>query len=85
MLDKAIAIAIRAQAGQVDKAGVPYIFPSFRVMMAGNSEIERMYRVLHDTIEDSDVTFEDRRQKAFRMRFLRFWTNKTYRRKLIKL
>lgn len=58
MLNKAIVIATRAHAGQVDKAGAPYIFHPFRVMMSGTNEIERICGVLHDTIEDSDTTLD---------------------------
>jgi (p)ppGpp synthase/HD superfamily hydrolase len=65
MLNKAIIIAARAHAGQVDKAGAPYIFHPFRVMMSGTSEIERICDVLHDTIEDSDITLGFLREEGF--------------------
>ncbi|WP_040293365.1 bifunctional (p)ppGpp synthetase/guanosine-3',5'-bis(diphosphate) 3'-pyrophosphohydrolase [Acetonema longum] len=65
MLNKAIIIATGAHAGQLDKAGAPYIFHPLRVMMAGNSEIERICGVLHDTIEDSDITLEFLRREGF--------------------
>lgn len=65
MLNKAIEIATSAHAGQVDKAGAPYIFHPFRVMMAGSSEIERICGVLHDTIEDSDITLEFLQKEGF--------------------
>lgn len=65
MLNKAIEIATSAHAGQVDKAGAPYIFHPLRVMMAGNSEIERICGVLHDTIEDSDITLDFLQKEGF--------------------
>ena len=64
-LEKAIAIAARAHAGQVDKAGQPYILHSIRVMLRMGSEAERITGVLHDVIEDSDVTLEDLRDEGF--------------------
>ena len=65
MLNKAIEIANRAHMGQVDKAGAPYILHPLRVMMTRDNEIERICAVLHDVIEDSDVTFDDLREEGF--------------------
>ena len=64
-LEKAIEIAVRAHAGQVDKAGQPYILHPIRVMLRMGSEAERITGVLHDVIEDSDVTLEDLRDEGF--------------------
>lgn len=57
-LERAIAIAADAHAGQVDKAGQPYILHPLRVMFRMNSTTERMAAVLHDVVEDSTVTLE---------------------------
>ena len=65
MLNKAIKIATTAHDGQIDKAGAPYIFHPLRVMMAGKSDIERICGVLHDTIEDSDITLEFLQKEGF--------------------
>lgn len=65
MLNKAIEIANRAHIGQVDKAGEPYILHPLRVMLRQNGEVERICAVLHDVIEDSDVTFDDLRREGF--------------------
>ena len=51
-LERAIAIAATAHAGQVDKAGAAYILHPLRMMMALNSEDERIVAVLHDVCED---------------------------------
>ncbi len=51
-LERAIAIAAEAHAGQVDKAGAPYILHPLRVMMALSTPEERMVAVLHDVCED---------------------------------
>lgn len=65
MLNKAIEIATRAHAGQVDKAGAPYILHPLRVMISRENELERICAVLHDVVEDSDITFDDLRKEDF--------------------
>ncbi|MBC7880779.1 MAG: HD domain-containing protein [Anaerolineae bacterium] len=55
-LTHAIALAEQAHQGQVDKAGKPYIEHPLRVMGSMHSEMERIVGVLHDAIEDSDLT-----------------------------
>src|SRR5688572_13624153 len=51
-LERAISIAAEAHAGQVDKAGAPYILHPLRVMMAMDTDEERIVAVLHDVVED---------------------------------
>ncbi len=65
MLNRAIEIANRAHKGQVDKAGAPYILHPLRVMMTQENEIERICAVLHDVVEDSDITLDDIREEGF--------------------
>ncbi|WP_038263193.1 HD domain-containing protein [Peptoclostridium litorale] len=65
MLNKAIEIANRAHAGQVDKAGEPYILHPLRVMLSMKDELERICAVLHDVVEDSDITFDNLRKEGF--------------------
>jgi len=56
MLDKAILIASTAHQGQMDKAGEPYILHPLRVMLTRRTETERICAVLHDVIEDTNIT-----------------------------
>lgn len=65
MLSKAIEIAARAHAGQRDKGGEPYILHPLRVMFSMESETERICAVLHDVIEDADITLDYLRQEGF--------------------
>lgn len=51
LLERAIAIAVEAHAGQVDKAGAPYILHPLRVML-GVAPEHREAAVLHDVLED---------------------------------
>ena len=64
-LERAIAIAAEAHAGQLDKAGQPYIIHPLRVMLRMTSPTERMAAVLHDVVEDSAVTLELLREEGF--------------------
>jgi (p)ppGpp synthase/HD superfamily hydrolase len=58
-LDAAIQLARRAHEGQLDKSGRPYIAHPLRVMGHLRNEHERMTAVLHDVVEDTDVTLDD--------------------------
>jgi len=62
-VDDAVAIATRAHEGQLDKSGRPYIGHPMRVMagvaQSGGGDHERMAAVLHDVIEDTEVTADD--------------------------
>ncbi len=59
-LERAIAIAVEAHAGQIDKAGAPYILHPLRVMLAVSSTDERITAVLHDVCEDCPGWTPDR-------------------------
>lgn len=65
MLEKAITIATIAHQGQKDKAGQPYILHPLRVMFSTKCEVERICGVLHDVIEDTEVTMDDLRNEGF--------------------
>lgn len=59
MIDIALAIAKKAHAGQVDKAGADYIQHPLYVASQVMTEQEKAVALLHDVIEDSDVTADD--------------------------
>jgi (p)ppGpp synthase/HD superfamily hydrolase len=58
MLSTAIKIAVNAHDGQFDKGGNAYILHPLTVMHYLNSDDEELQAiaVLHDVVEDSDVT-----------------------------
>lgn len=56
LLKKALAIATKVHEGQTDKAGVLYILHPIRVSNRCRTDEERIVAILHDTIEDTDVT-----------------------------
>ncbi|PDV97551.1 HD domain-containing protein [Candidatus Chloroploca asiatica] len=64
-LERAIELAAAAHAGQVDKAGQPYILHPLRVMLRMSTAHERMAAVLHDVVEDTQVTLEQLRSEGF--------------------
>ena len=64
-LERAIAIAATAHAGQVDKGGAPYILHPLKVMLRMSSLEERIVAVLHDVVEDCGISLEDLRMEGF--------------------
>jgi (p)ppGpp synthase/HD superfamily hydrolase len=64
-LERAIQIAAQAHAGQVDKAGQPYILHPIRVMLRMAADDERMVAVLHDVVEDSEYSLEQLSKEGF--------------------
>jgi (p)ppGpp synthase/HD superfamily hydrolase len=49
----------------VDKAGAPYILHPLRVMLKLEKSEERIAAVLHDVVEDSEITLEHLRNEGF--------------------
>ncbi len=59
IIEKSLAIALRAHTGITDKAGRAYILHPLRIMAKMTTEIEMSAALLHDVIEDSDITALD--------------------------
>ena len=64
-LERAIAIAAEAHAGQKDRGGASYILHPIRLMIQMDSEDAMMAAVLHDVVEDSVWTLDDLRKEGF--------------------
>lgn len=64
-IEDAIRLALDKHHGQVDKGGAPYIMHPLRVMSYMETETEQIVAVLHDVVEDSDVTLDDLRRMGF--------------------
>ena len=58
LLDKAALICVTKHAGQRDKMGQAYFQHPMRVAMRCTTDEEKIVALLHDTIEDTDVTAE---------------------------
>jgi (p)ppGpp synthase/HD superfamily hydrolase len=65
LLASAIALAERAHAGQLDKAGAPYIGHPMRVVNSLGDPVAKIVGALHDAVEDSDLTLEDLARLGF--------------------
>ena len=62
---KALKICFNAHKDQVDKSGLPYVFHPFHLAEQMNSEEEVCAALLHDVVEDTDITFEDLEKEGF--------------------
>lgn len=58
LLDKAALICVTKHQGQRDKMGCAYFQHPVRVSMRCSTDDEKIVALLHDTIEDTDVTPE---------------------------
>lgn len=65
LLDKAAEICVTAHAGQRDKVGTAYFQHPMRVAMRCKTDEEKIVAMLHDTIEDTDVTVEYLLEQGF--------------------
>ena len=59
---KAMHVAYNAHHGQLDKSGAPYIFHPIHLAEQMDDEISCCAALLHDVVEDTDVTLEDLRK-----------------------
>ncbi|MCO5183965.1 MAG: GTP pyrophosphokinase [Anaerolineae bacterium] len=64
-LEKAITIALTSHAGQVQKNGDPYVLHPLHLMCQMETETERIVAVLHDVIEDTEMTLDDLAASGF--------------------
>lgn len=65
LTQKAMKIAYEAHSGQVDKAGLPYIFHPVHLAEQMKTEDTCVVALLHDVVEDTDITLEDLRKAGF--------------------
>ena len=65
LYNMALALATRAHEGQVDHAGAPYILHPIRVAERCRTMEAKIVALLHDTIEDTDLTPDFLLQQGF--------------------
>jgi len=58
LIETSLQIALRAYAGKTDKAGREYILHPLRVMAKMKTDVEMSAALLHDVIEDSEISAE---------------------------
>ncbi len=56
---KALRLCFESHKDQTDKSGLPYVFHPFHLAEQMDDEISTCVALLHDVVEDTDVTFED--------------------------
>lgn len=62
---KAIRIAFDAHKEQTDKTGLPYIHHPFHLAEQMTDEYSTCVALLHDVVEDTDITFEQLEAEGF--------------------
>ena len=62
---KAMKIAFNAHKEQVDKTGLPYIYHPIHLAEQMDDENTTCVALLHDVVEDTEITFEDLEKEGF--------------------
>lgn len=62
---KAMRIAFDAHKEQVDKGGMPYIYHPIHLAEQMDDEYSTCVALLHDTVEDTDITFDELSKQGF--------------------
>lgn len=65
MLSKAIEVATEALKDITDAQGNPYINHAHRVMDRMDTETEKMVAILHDVVEDTEMSLQDLKAYGF--------------------
>ncbi len=61
----AIKISFDAHKNQVDKSGLPYVYHPFHLAEQMDDEYSTCVALLHDVVEDTDITLDDLRRNGF--------------------
>ncbi len=64
-IEESIALSAKAHEGQFDKVRQPYILHPLRVMLMMLTFAERTVAILHDVIEDTDVTLDELKGRGY--------------------
>ena len=65
MTNKAIKVMYEAHKNQVDKSGLPYVFHPWHVAESMPDENRCTVALLHDVVEDTDITLNDLKNMGF--------------------
>ena len=65
MTKKALKLCFEAHKEQVDKTGLPYVFHPFHLAEQMTDELSVTCALLHDVVEDTDLTPDDLRGMGF--------------------
>lgn len=64
-IDDALALVVARFRGLTDKDGQPYVLHCLRVMLDVQGPLAQQVAVMHDLVEDTDVTIADLQQLGF--------------------
>lgn len=62
---KAMKICFEAHKEQKDKSGLPYVFHPFHLAEQMKDELSTVAALLHDVVEDTNMTFENLEKEEF--------------------
>lgn len=62
---KALIISFNAHKNQIDKSGMPYVYHPFHLADQMNDEYSTCVALLHDVVEDTDITLNDLEKEGF--------------------
>ena len=61
----ALKISFDVHKNQVDKSGMPYVYHPFHLAEQMDDEYTTCVALLHDVVEDTDITLDDLKKKGF--------------------
>ena len=61
----ALKISFDAHKNQVDKSGMPYVYHPFHLAEQMDDEYTTCVALLHDVVEDTDITLDDLKKEGF--------------------
>ena len=62
---KALRISFNAHKNQLDKSGMPYVYHPFHVAEQMKDEYSTCVALLHDVVEDTDITLDELKSNGF--------------------
>ena len=62
---KALKLCFEAHKEQTDKSGMPYVFHPFHLAEQMADEATTVVALLHDVVEDTELTFDDLEKQGF--------------------
>lgn len=65
LTQKAIRLMFEAHKDQTDRSELPYVFHPWHVAESMDDEISTVVALLHDVVEDTDITLDDIRKEGF--------------------
>ncbi|MBQ4066781.1 MAG: bifunctional (p)ppGpp synthetase/guanosine-3',5'-bis(diphosphate) 3'-pyrophosphohydrolase [Clostridia bacterium] len=67
---KALKLCFEAHRDQLDKSGMPYVFHPFHLAEQMTDEDSTVTALLHDVVEDTELTFDELRSMGFSERVI---------------